>query len=52
MRINPYTGREQSVPDMEEFWIRAILYKLIYSTCGLVIGLACNTGGIIIFYLS
>ena len=49
MRRNPHIAREEDVQEIEAFWIRAILYKLIYSTCGLVIGLACSIGGIVIF---
>ncbi len=37
--------QRQGFSDTERFWIRVTLYKLVYSICGLVIGLACIVVG-------
>ncbi|MFC1715918.1 hypothetical protein ACFL6S_19770 [Candidatus Poribacteria bacterium] len=37
--------QRQDFSDTERFWIRVTLYKLVYSICGLLIGLACIVVG-------
>lgn len=38
-------------PDLKdkEFWKKAILYQVVYSLAGLILGLVCMIGGIILF---
>lgn len=37
-------------PDDRELWRKAVRYQFIYSLAGLVLGLACVIGGIILFF--
>jgi Na+-transporting NADH:ubiquinone oxidoreductase subunit NqrB len=46
MQTRPSSYGRQNLPEVEAFWTRVILYKLIYSICGLVIGLGCVISGI------
>ena len=43
-RINPPAFLKD-----KEFWKQASLYQFIYSLCGLLLGLACVIGGIVLF---
>ena len=39
---------QRSIADTEKFWTRVTLYKLVYSICGLVTGIACVVLGTIL----
>ena len=45
---DPDDDQWQDLSDAETFWIRVIFYKLLYSICGLGIGLACIIVGTVL----
>ena len=50
--VTPQAAHEVAIPASvtgEEFWRKLSLYHLVYSLAGLLLGLACILGGILLF---
>ena len=47
MQNDPDDSQWQGISEAEEFWVRVIFYNLVYSICGLVLGLTCIIIGVI-----